>query len=180
MAKTSLKTYDGLCPFCKASLAPGAVLCVSCGFHLERGTKVDVDIAPTVTSVRDPANPFRSPGTELDEERPPRSVLSILWVRGRIPRWQWWVTQLVAYGACILVGNLGQQQLVPEAVLVVTFWVALWLIVASQIKRWHDIDRSGVWLIVNFIPLGSLYALIELGFQRGTEGSNQYGEDPLE
>ncbi len=60
--------------------------------------------------------------------------------------------------------------------LILSGWVGL----AMQVKRWHDRDKSGWMVLINFIPiLGWLWALVELGFLQGTIGPNQYGEDPL-
>lgn len=48
-------------------------------------------------------------------------------------------------------------------------------------KRWHDIDRSGWWVLLNIVPvIGGLACLIANGFIGGTDGPNQYGDDPLE
>jgi uncharacterized membrane protein YhaH (DUF805 family) len=50
-----------------------------------------------------------------------------------------------------------------------------------QIKRWHDRDKSGWWVLINFVPcIGGLWALIECGFLKGTEGPNRFGPDPLQ
>ena len=58
--------------------------------------------------------------------------------------------------------------------------VLIWSVIAIQVKRWHDRDKSGWWILINFIPIIGFWALIENGFLRGTEGKNRFGEDPLE
>jgi uncharacterized membrane protein YhaH (DUF805 family) len=72
---------------------------------------------------------------------------------------------------------------------------------AVAIKRLHDRDKSGWWVLVFYLLPGvignigpytgldfvfqlaslslSLWALVELGFLRGTSGQNRYGFDPL-
>ncbi len=48
-----------------------------------------------------------------------------------------------------------------------------------QIKRWHDRNKSGWWVLINLFPLiGALWALIENGFLRGDERMNDYGVPP--
>lgn len=47
-----------------------------------------------------------------------------------------------------------------------------------QIQRWHDRNKNGWWVLINFIPyLGGIWAFIELGCLKGTTGPNRYGED---
>ena len=48
------------------------------------------------------------------------------------------------------------------------------------IKRFHDRDKSGWWVLLNLVPvIGWLWALIDNGFLRGTDGPNRFGENPL-
>ena len=52
--------------------------------------------------------------------------------------------------------------------------------IAVGVRRLHDIDRSGWWLLLSIIPaIGSIWLLI-FWCQKGTKGSNKFGEDPLE
>jgi uncharacterized membrane protein YhaH (DUF805 family) len=66
---------------------------------------------------------------------------------------------------------------------------ALVMIVPSilvYIKRWHDRDKSGWWMLIAFIPIvGTLWFLIELFFLPGTvmdprPGPNRFGPPPSE
>ncbi len=44
------------------------------------------------------------------------------------------------------------------------------------IKRFHDRDKSGWWVLIMLIPIiGPLWLLIELGFLKGTPGPNRFG-----
>lgn len=57
----------------------------------------------------------------------------------------------------------------------------LWPSLAVQAKRWHDRDKSGLWILINFAPyIGVIWALIETGILPGTVGDNVYGRDPLQ
>ena len=61
--------------------------------------------------------------------------------------------------------------------------VALVLLIPSlavAIKRYHDRDKSGWWILILFVPIiGLIWYVVELGFLRGTPGPNRYGPDPL-
>jgi len=49
------------------------------------------------------------------------------------------------------------------------------------IKRWHDRDKSGWWMLIVLIPLvGIIWFLVELGFLPGTPGPNRFGPPPLD
>lgn len=53
-------------------------------------------------------------------------------------------------------------------------------ILAVGAKRWHDRNKSGWWLLLNFVPvIGPLWTFVECGCMRGTEGPNRHGSDPL-
>ena len=55
----------------------------------------------------------------------------------------------------------------------------LWAQTALSVKRAHDRDKSGWFVLVLIIPLINIWPIIELWFLRGTTGDNQYGADPL-
>ena len=116
-------------------------------------------------------------------------------VHGRVNRAKFW---LVALGIFVLeviifaavggstamsadpqqaMANLGP---VAGIVLFVFGVVALWISIAVAIKRYHDRNKSGWWVLIVFVPIiGGLWYLIECGFLRGTPGPNNYGPDPL-
>ncbi len=57
--------------------------------------------------------------------------------------------------------------------------VIAWTHLAVFVKRWHDRDKSGWWVLINLIPIiGWFWTLIECGFLDGTVGPNKYGPDP--
>ena len=69
---------------------------------------------------------------------------------------------------------------VAGIVLVIFGLAVTWITIAVGIKRFHDRNKSGVWILIIFVPvIGSLWYLVECGFLRGTPGPNDYGPDPL-
>lgn len=50
--------------------------------------------------------------------------------------------------------------------------------VAVGVRRLHDIDKSGWFYLIALIPFGSIVLLVWF-CQRGTEGPNRFGDDPL-
>lgn len=47
-------------------------------------------------------------------------------------------------------------------------------------RRLHDLDKSGWWMLLLCVPLINLFFAIYFYFFKGTEGPNQYGDDPLQ
>jgi len=47
------------------------------------------------------------------------------------------------------------------------------------VRRLHDLDRSGWWICLAFIPLIGAIILIVWFCTRGTVGPNRFGPDPL-
>lgn len=58
---------------------------------------------------------------------------------------------------------------------------AVWSGLAVAVKRVHDRDRSGWFILIQLIPLiGPIWFLVEAYFLKGTTGPNRFGEDPLQ
>lgn len=57
--------------------------------------------------------------------------------------------------------------------------VAIWMKLAVLVKRWHDRNKSGWFVLVVLIPfIGWLWQFIECGFLDGTPGPNRFGPSP--
>ncbi|MGH7047191.1 MAG: DUF805 domain-containing protein [Stellaceae bacterium] len=50
---------------------------------------------------------------------------------------------------------------------------------AITVRRCHDRDRSGWFVLIWLIPIVHLWVLLELGFLPGTTGDNQFGPEPV-
>ena len=57
----------------------------------------------------------------------------------------------------------------------------LWLLlpsVAVSMRRLHDINRTGYWVLLAFTIIG-LIPLLLWALKKGTDGENDFGPDPL-
>lgn len=109
---------------------------------------------------------------------------------GRIRRLHYWLAALGAgfvYGIVAALGLMLGTMLnhgdgpgvLGLGIYLIVIAVALWTGLALQVKRWHDRDKSWVWIFISFIPLiGAIWALVECGFLDGTQGPNKYGPSP--
>ena len=137
------------------------------------------------------------------------SVGALLWsFQGRINRKPYWLAGLAIVVAMIVLLSLaagagdfsgGSGTVLVLLILSIPF---IWIALALGAKRLHDRDKSAWWLLVFYLLPSilqgagehaggqgvvlalvglaiSIWALIELGFLRGTAGPNRYGPDPL-
>jgi uncharacterized membrane protein YhaH (DUF805 family) len=110
---------------------------------------------------------------------------------GRSRRLEYWLFTAFVWGIFIAEFFIGRQ--VTDAfgivasnggpadavlLIIVLTWLGTfipWL--AALIRRLHDSDKSGLWLLIYFLPFGPLVLLVFLCLD-GTEGPNSYGENP--
>lgn len=50
--------------------------------------------------------------------------------------------------------------------------------IAVSVRRLHDIDRTGWWVLISFVPFVGAIVLLVFAVQDGTPGSNRYGPNP--
>ena len=51
--------------------------------------------------------------------------------------------------------------------------------IALSVRRLHDVDRLGWWVLLGLIPVVGWIVLIYWACLRGTVGANRFGPDPL-
>jgi uncharacterized membrane protein YhaH (DUF805 family) len=49
---------------------------------------------------------------------------------------------------------------------------------AAGVRRLHDTDRSGWWLLIALVPLVGAIVLLVFWVLEGTRGDNRFGPDP--
>ncbi|MBS0296767.1 MAG: DUF805 domain-containing protein [Proteobacteria bacterium] len=118
---------------------------------------------------------------------------------GRARRSQFWLTRILIGVALVVVigilgaigravdptaGQPGATNLSPVSMIiglvsVALIVVAIWMDLAVTVKRCHDRDKSGWFILIAFIPIiGGIWLLIELGFLDGAPRPNKYGPSP--
>jgi uncharacterized membrane protein YhaH (DUF805 family) len=50
--------------------------------------------------------------------------------------------------------------------------------IAVSVRRLHDIDRTGWWVLISLVPLVGWIVLLVFHVQDGTPGPNRFGPDP--
>ncbi|WP_099192081.1 DUF805 domain-containing protein [Tepidibacter mesophilus] len=62
------------------------------------------------------------------------------------------------------------------SLLVITYLI---FYICLIVQRLHDLNRSGIHILLLLIPIYDVYLKFIILFKKGTNGPNQYGEDPL-
>jgi len=100
---------------------------------------------------------------------------------GRAPRSEFWywtlfTSLLAVLGSVIdflIFGDLDREIVGPILTLAL-----LLPDVAVSVRRLHDLDRTGWWLLIYLTGIGAIVLLIWFCLA-GTRGPNRYGHDPL-
>ena len=114
------------------------------------------------------------PAPLFAEPPPPSSGIGQFFtLRGRKNRAEYWKFVGVCFLICFVGGLLSEGFLLPLIALVL-FWPS----VANSVRRLHDMNRSGWWCLMGFIPMISWLVVIVLGCIPGTIGDNEFGPEP--
>ena len=52
--------------------------------------------------------------------------------------------------------------------------------IAVGVRRLHDTDRSGWWLLIGLVPVVGAIVLLVFMISSGTSGPNRFGPDPID
>lgn len=109
--------------------------------------------------------------------------------RGRISRSQYWLKWVLPVTVINLVLVLGivaaeQENETIDGIIFVSLYVifalvTIWPSLAILVKRAHDRDWAGPFILLMFVPLVQFWPMVELLFLRGTIGGNRFGPDPV-
>jgi len=99
--------------------------------------------------------------------------------------WYWALFQVLVMVGWMLVGGFifssgGSDLPVMGMAAMMVFLIATIIpTIAVAVRRMHDMDRAGWWVLVGLAPyIGGLVLFVWFMFP-GTQGSNRFGPDPL-
>jgi uncharacterized membrane protein YhaH (DUF805 family) len=126
-------------------------------------------------------------------------------LRGRVGRARWWAVQLAGGAVAVSLWAIDRVGIIiPLGLLILAGMVLAAAVITNGIRRLHDRDRNGWWLLLFYVApvlldelapafgseAGGLvvegfalaivaWAMIEIGCLPGSSGPNRYGADPL-
>lgn len=106
--------------------------------------------------------------------------------KGRAPRREFWgfsiINIIILLIILILHASFQTGTLHTVLTYLVIIYAALTIVpsLAVMSRRWHDLGRTGLWVLLNLVPgIGTLVSLFFF-LGRGDRGTNRYGRDPRE
>lgn len=94
---------------------------------------------------------------------------------GRASRKEYWAFQLY-YFLLMILATILDAVIGTGIILQIILMLALFLpALAVMIRRLHDADRTGWWVLLMFIPIVNIIAWIVFGVMEGTAGENRFG-----
>jgi uncharacterized membrane protein YhaH (DUF805 family) len=109
--------------------------------------------------------------------------------KGRIRRSDYWIGMIIIFIGMVAVASVlagiwkvdlaDRYDLRASAIQAGVVLLFMWPNLAVSVKRLHDRDQSGWWILLSFLPvIGNVWTLVNLGILRGTPGGNRYGAEP--
>jgi uncharacterized membrane protein YhaH (DUF805 family) len=95
--------------------------------------------------------------------------------------WMFTVINFADLALLLIIGYVfGDRVDWPGTTPLIIYWLATVIPhLAVAVRRLHDVNMSGAWLLIDLIPFGVIVLLI-LQAMDGTPGPNRYGPDPKE
>ena len=97
---------------------------------------------------------------------------------GRAHRTEYWMFFLINIIIAIAIGLIEGFVGSPGVVGMIYGLAVLLPGIAVGVRRLHDTDRSGWWLLIGLIPIIGVIVLIVFFVQDSTPGPNQFGSNP--
>lgn len=111
------------------------------------------------------------------KEKLPVSYL-LFTIRGRIDRLTYWIAAIFIWTTFYILFN-ALAFFISYAATGIIYPILFWALTATGIKRLHDCNLSGKWLLLVLLPvLGPVALIYLLGFKKGNPITNRYGAPP--
>ena len=97
---------------------------------------------------------------------------------GRARRTEYWLFVLFSMVIAMVLGVVDYVLGTPGIIGLIFALAILIPSIAVGVRRLHDTDRSGWWLLIAFIPILGTIALLIFLLLDGTPGDNRFGANP--
>jgi uncharacterized membrane protein YhaH (DUF805 family) len=96
---------------------------------------------------------------------------------GRASRQEFWMFVLFNFIVQVIISGI--DAFITGGIIAAIYTLAVLLpAIGVSIRRLHDTDRSGWWLLLSFVPFIGIIVLIIFYVLDSTPGSNRFGDNP--
>lgn len=176
------------CPQCGKPISEDAKFCPACGAPARPVSQMQ--------GKADITEPFVLSGSANKEEGPKRGIPNDIFrngyredrgikemffnVAGRLNRKRYFLRSLVLLPVLLVAMLL----IAADESLFMALGIVLYIAagipnILLSVRRCHDINHSGWFLLLALLPIGNIIIPLLLLFKKGTDGPNTYGADPL-
>lgn len=170
------------CPACGRRVSREAIACPECAHPIARQHVDQGEIRGGSSSLEPPLPAHDHSKVGLDN----RGILAgVFSFRGRTSRSVWALVYLInaavwsaALWAVAVLSALEWEDPSTLVFLAAVVGVSVWAVAATGVRRFHDQNRSGWWLLLAFVPLINVVVIGVLAATAGSNGENSYGREP--
>lgn len=177
---------DKFCPYCGAKFKepdPIDVFCTNCGHKSNSKMSFCSNCGVSLRNNNNNANTSNNynPTNNNRNSFTPKTNNNFLTPNGRMNRLKYFVINLILFIPVTLIEFLlSTNDLVCLFIAIILLFIILPIGIIANIKRLHDINKSGWFSFFCFVPLANLLLCLILLFVKGTTGPNRFGPDPLQ
>ncbi len=175
------------CSRCGTPISEGAQFCPSCGTKLVvqevNDGKTSEKSNSSIPEDRDRTEivqNYQKISTEYVEDAGIKEMF--FKTEGRLNRKRYFLRGCILFFICMIVEGIlvAIQNISLIAIGSIILYIPLLISgVMLAIRRSHDLNHSGQYVIYMFIPIVGMIISLVLLFKKGTDGPNTYGPDPL-
>ena len=101
---------------------------------------------------------------------------------GRAGVREYWMFNLIHFIIIVILGSISK--VMPSTlynIIIVLYMIGVSLIpsIAVTIRRLHDVNKSGFYILLNFIPVLGWFYILYLTIKAGDTEKNRFGTSPI-
>ena len=131
-----------------------------------------------ITARDNSANPYAVPATDRPTDV---SLTAPVWklfsLRGTLDRTSWLMVITLNFLTFVaFLSALGKLTPTSDLAVFPVILAYCWIVLAAHVKRLHDRNKSGTWLLFGLIPFAGLWIIVELACLPGVTENNRFAD----
>lgn len=170
------------CPNCGETMGPDDVICVSCGWNLQTGEQMPQETQKAEDSSRSFTYLNVIKKYAVFSGRATRKEYFIFMLCHFIISFLLWFLPMAVLPFAESLGSTGAiiAGIIAVSIPVLYQFALIIPALAVTVRRLHDTDRSGWWVLISLVPFVGPIILLVFLIMDSTPGENSYGPNPKE